>query len=344
MKRTTLKDIARELKTTIATVSRALHDSPEISNDMKEKVRHLANIRNYKPNHTALSLKFQRSFTFGVIFPTLSQYYMNKILHGLSDEATKNGYKLIIAESNYKPKNELKLIQEFYELNVDALMILPSRKLNLKKNELETIIKPDIPFLVIDRILYLDKINVPFISSDDYVGAKEGIIHLIEQGYTKIAHVKGLDSSSVSNIRYKAYMDTMQLSNLQIDNKWVVTCKKFTLEEGEEMASYFMSLENKPDAIFCISDILAIGIISGLRKLGYKVPSQVGVLGFSNSDMAQVCYPSLSSIHQPGEEIGKKSIRLILSALTQANDISNKHIIMKTSLVSRESTNRLNSI
>nr|WP_320118634.1 LacI family DNA-binding transcriptional regulator [uncultured Marinifilum sp.] len=157
MKRTTLKDIAKALNTTIATVSRALHDNPEISTEMKNRVREVANLYDYKPNSTALSLKFQRSYSFGVIFPTLTHYYLTQILSGLLQEATKNGYKLIIAESNYDPDKELELIQEFYELNVDGVLILPSRSLNTKKDKLEQIIRNDVPFLLIDRMVYFDK-------------------------------------------------------------------------------------------------------------------------------------------------------------------------------------------
>lgn len=342
MKKTTLKDIAKALNTTIATVSRALHDNPEISNKMKNRVREVAKLYNYKPNSTALSLKFQKSYTLGVIFPKLTHYYFSEIITGLLQEATKNGYKLIIAESKYKPEKELNLIQEFYELNVDGVIILPSRKLDLMRKRLEEQICNDIPFLFIDRVIDLKTKKVPFISSDDYIGTKEGINHLIKQGYKKIAHLKGLDTSSVSNLRYQAYLDILEKNKMDIKKEWIISCQKFTIKEGEVLVKQIMALEEKPDAIFCINDHIAIGVIRGLLKLGYKIPEEVGVLGFSNSDISEVCTPQLSTIHQPGIEIGKKGIRLILSNINQKKDISDVNIVLKTKLIQRESTLKTN--
>ncbi len=335
-----LKDIAKALNTTIATVSRALHDHPEISEKMKNRVREVAALYNYKPNSTALSLKYQKSHRIGVIFPRLAHYYVTQILSGMLSEAEKAGYKLLIAESNYKPEKELEFIEEFYELNVDAILILPGRKLALKKDRLEKLIRKDIPFLIIDRLIYFDQINTPLISSNDYVGTKEGINHLIEQGYRKIAHMRGLASSDLANIRCKAYMDSLKEHNLEVRDEWIISCHKFTFQEGEQMAMNLMQLAEPPDAIFAISDIVAVGALNGLKKAGYKIPEDVGVLGFSNSDLALVCSPQLSSIHQPGKKIGRRSIQLVLSHIDQQEDISKLNIRAKTRLVIRDSTNK----
>lgn len=340
MSRTTLKDIAKALNTTIATVSRALHDHPEIGKEMKERVRDVAKLYNYKPNSTALSLKFQKSYRLGVIFPRLTHYYVTQIVSGMLSEAGKNGYKMLIAESNYEPKKELDYIQEFYELDVDAILILPSRKLNQHKLKLENLIHKDIPFLILDRLIYFDNIKTPLISSNDYVGTQEGIKHLLDQQYSKIAHLRGLHTSSLANIRHQAYCDALISENRLCDENWTMTCKKFTIEEGEELACKLMALPNPPDAIFCINDIIAVGVLRGLRKLGKKVPEEIGVLGFSNSDLAEVSSPTLSSINQPGLRIGKKSIQLVLSNIVDKKDISKKNVVLKTKLIIRESTQR----
>lgn len=340
MKRVTLKDLAKSLNTTIATVSRALHDHPEISDKMKYRVREAAALYNYKPNTTALSLKFQKSYRLGVIFPRLTHYYLAQILSGMLNQATKAGYKMIIAESNYNLEKELEYIQEFYELDVDAILIIPSRKLGSQKKKLEKLIKPEIPFIIIDRLIYFDHLKTPLISSDDYIGTKEGILHLIDQGYTKIAHLRGLSSSTIATVRVNAYLDTLKAHQMEFHKNWLLTCKKFNQNEGEKLAEQLMKMENKPDAIFCVSDNVALGVIRGLKKYGIRVPEDVGVLGFSNSDLAQVSSPKLSSIHQPGRRIGIKSIKMVLSKVDDNIDISNEHIVMKTRLVVRESTLR----
>lgn len=340
MKRVTLKDLAKSLNTTIATVSRALHDHPEISDNMKNRVKEVAALYNYKPNATALSLKFQKSYRFGVIFPRLTHYYLAQILSGMLNQATKAGYKMIIAESSYSPEKEMELIQEFYELDVDAILILPSRKLGSQKDKLEKLIKPDIPFVIIDRLIHFENLKTPLISSNDYIGTKEGIVHLIEQGYKKIAHLRGLSSSTIATVRVNAYLDTLKAHDMEFHKNWMLTCKKFNQNEGEKLAKQLMTMENKPDAIFCVSDNVALGVIRGLRKMGIRVPEDVGVLGFSNSDLAQVSSPSLSSIHQPGRKIGISSIKMVLSQIDDKIDISNEHLIMKTRLVVRESTLR----
>lgn len=340
MKRATLKDLAKALNTTIATVSRALHDHPEISDKMKERVREVARLYDYKPNTTALSLKYQRSHRLGVIFPRLAHYYVTQVITGMLQAASESGYKLLIAESSYKPEKELEYIREFYELNVDGILILPSRKLNLHKEELEKLINPEIPFLVMDRHIEFEKLKVPTMLSNDHIGTREGITHLIEQGYKKIAHLRGLPSSSLANARHDAYRDTLLELGVEYNPEWVVSCHKFTIKEGERLATELMAKETKPDAIFCINDIVAVGALNAVQKLGYKVPDEVGILGFSDSDLAEVTSPTMSSVHQPGVRIGKKSINLILSNVNDGKDISHKNIVMKTRLVKRNSTQR----
>ena len=166
------------------------------------------------------------------------------------------------------------------------------------------------------------KKRFPTIASDDYGGTTEGIKHLIDKGYKKIAHLRGEESSTLANVRYNAYLDCLLKNNMELNPDWIVLCNKFNKAEGEALATRLMSLENRPDAIFCISDVIAVGVLSGLKKVGIRVPEDVGVLGFSNSDLAEVCYPTLSSIHQPGVAIGKKSIRLVLSNINTKKDIS----------------------
>ncbi|NPD46257.1 MULTISPECIES: LacI family DNA-binding transcriptional regulator [unclassified Lentimicrobium] len=338
MKRVTLKDLAKSLNTTIATVSRALHDHPEISDNMKNRVKEAAALYNYKPNTTALSLKFKKSYRFGVIFPRLTHYYLAQILSGMLSQATKAGYKMIIAESNYNPEKEMELIQEFYELDVDAILILPSRKLGSQKAKLEKLIRTDIPFVIIDRLIHFKKLKTPLISSNDDIGTKEGIVHLIDQGYKKIAHLRGLSSSTIATVRVDAYLDTLKAHHMEFHKNWLLTCKKFNQNEGEKLAKQLMEMDNRPDAIFCVSDNVALGVIRGLKKMGIRVPEDVGVLGFSNSDLAQVSSPSLSSIHQPGRKIGIRSIKMVLSNIDDKIDISEEHLIMKTRLVVRKST------
>ncbi len=176
MKKVTLKDIAKALNTTIATVSRALHNKPGISDAMKNRVKEAANLYSYKPNTLALSLKFHKSYRIGVIFPKLSHYYVTQILSGMLQESGKNGYKMLIVESNYNPYKEIEYIKEFYELNVDAILILPSRKLELLKDKLENLINYDVPFLIIDRLINLENKKVPSIATDDYGGVKNHLL------------------------------------------------------------------------------------------------------------------------------------------------------------------------
>lgn len=337
MKRTRLKDIAQMLNTSTATVSRALKDSPEISEGMKMRVKEVAQLLDYKPNHTALTLKIRKSYLLGVIFPDLSNMYMSSILVGLLNEAAQKGYKMMIAESNYDLDKELGLIGEFYDLDVDAVMILPSRKLNNERKRLEGVIRRDVPFLVIDRAIDFEEKSYPFISSDDYVGSCEGMNYLISKGYKRIAHLKGVDSSSVAMVRYRAYADVLVENGVEEDSNLVLSCRAFTTAEGRLLCRELMALPNPPDAFFCINDPVAIGVLDELRAMGLKVPEDVGVLGFSNSNLAEVCSPRLSSIHQPGEEVGREAIKLLLSHIEKGVDISEKRIVLKTHLIRRES-------
>jgi LacI family transcriptional regulator len=187
-----------------------------------------------------------------------------------------------------------------------------------------------------------ENLKAPIILSNDKIGTRQGIIHLADQGYKKIAHLRGLPSSSLANARNDAYIETLNELKLESHKDWILTCNHFSIPEGEKLTQKLMNLNNPPDAIFCINDIVAIGVLKTLKKLNMKVPEDIGVLGFSNSDLSQVSHPTLSSIHQPGVSIGKKSIRLVLSHINDQKDISNKYLKVKTKLIIRESTLRKN--
>ncbi|MEQ9287864.1 MAG: LacI family DNA-binding transcriptional regulator [Cyclobacteriaceae bacterium] len=335
----TIIDLAKELKISPSTVSRALRDHPAIKEQTKVMVRELAKKLGYQPNALALSLLYKKTNNIGIIVPEITSYFFSSIICGIQDVLDPDGQHAIISQSNESYETEIKGVETLLSSRVDGFLI--SSTFNTRDySHFEKLRQNDIPLVVFDRDcegLQVDKVLV-----DDYDGARQAVEHLISQGCKRIAHIAGPQNLSIAEHRKNGYIDTLKKHNLPVDPELIVQSQFFQMEDGIEPARKLMDLKNRPDAIFAVNDGIAIGTLSVLREKQIQVPGEIAVIGFDNDPFSSFSYPSLSTIDQPTYEMGMLAARILLKAINSPQEQRElRQEILKPELIVRDSSLRL---
>ncbi|MEJ0030391.1 MAG: LacI family DNA-binding transcriptional regulator [Bacteroidota bacterium] len=338
----TIKDIARELGISPSTVSRALKDHPDISAETKKAVNELADKLNYQPNIVALSLRQKKTNTIGVIIPEIVNTFFSTVISGIEDVAYEAGYNVILAQSNESYQREVTDMKALFNSRVDGMLLSLSRE-TTNFDHIESIISKGVPIVLYDRFFYSNP-NMSKVVVDDYVGAKEAVLHLIEQGCKRIAHLEGAPNLIISKDRLRGYQDALSESNLEIRENYTIVCPNNSFEEGQRAAQKLLMLPHPPDAIFASNDPMAMGAILAIKEKGLKIPDDVAVVGFSNYFFAQITDPSLTSVDQPGFEMGQEAARLLIRQIEvkdkDLDDLAPETKVLKTKLIVRNSSLR----
>ncbi len=338
MKDITLKEIATKLGISITTVSKALKNYPDVSLKTKNAVTELAQKLHYTPNSFAVNLRTKESKTIGLIIPEVMHYFFSNIINAIIDEAEKNGYLVIILQSNETLELEIKQVELLINKRVDGILISLSNESNYD-DHLKEIVNRNIPFVMFDKIAKLAKCSKVII--DDQKAAFNAVQHLIDKGCKKIAHIRGPINPQNAIDRYIGYKKALEKNNIIFDPKLVYTCEKVSFEEGYEFAKQIVEDHPDVDGIFAVTDLVAVGALAYFNEKGIKVPERIALIGFSNWFISQVLTPKLSTIDQPSHEMGKIAFDLLLEEMIchkQGIDFTPKTVELSTTVIVREST------
>jgi LacI family transcriptional regulator len=314
-KKVTITHIARELKITPATVSRALNNHPKISSETKKLVQSVAGKLNYRVNRVAASLRSGKTHVIGVIIPSADISFFGSVVHGIESIANNNGYNVLIYQSNESPNFEKKAIDTFLGASVDGIIASIAKETTDFDHYIEVKNK-NIPLVLFDRAN--DSIGVPSVVIDDYNGAMLATEHLIQQGYQRIAHIAGQQHIKIFSDRLLGYKSALRKHDIPFE-KELVEFGNVSIESGRQAAKTFLSLSNPPDAIFAVEDFTALGVIKELKEQGIEIPKNFGVIGFANEMFGEHISPSLSSIDQQTIQMGKEAFKLLLSLINEQN-------------------------
>lgn len=338
MKDTTLKELAETLGISVTTVSKALKGYADVSPKTREAVLKLAEELHFTPNAFAVNLRKQESKTIGVIIPEIVHHFFSKVLNGILDEAAKHGYLAIVLQSGESVELERKQVDLLINKRVDGILISLSNDSN-DEAHLKEIIRRNIPLVQFDKISKL--IPSTKVVINDRQAAFEATEHLILKGCRKIAHIRGPVNPQGAIDRWMGYKLALEKHGITYNPKLVYTCTHVTFEEGREFAKQILTDHPDVEGIFAITDLVAVGVISYFNENGFKVPENVALIGFSNWFMSQVITPQLSSIDQPGEEMGALAFNCLLEEIEarKANKPYDlKTISLTTSVVERQSS------
>ena len=306
----TMKDIAQNLGVSVATVSRALKDSPRISVEKREEIKKYAREHNFFPNMIAESLrksKVQPIKIIGVIIPQLTHFYFSSILSGIEEEATARGYKLMVAQSREMYENEVKICRAFSESKVCGIIVSQAKN-TAKYNHFQKLIEQGVPLVFYDRIC--TGVDASRVVVDDYMGAYSAVTHLIDTGCRRIAYYGTSLTMEIGKNRYNGYRDALLKHGLLPDERLIRTCDNRA--DAEAITPDVMSLLEPPDAFFAVNDDTAIGILYSCKRMGYIVPEEVSICGFTNGERAIACDPMLTTVEQRGNQVGEEAANILI--------------------------------
>lgn len=333
----TMKDIARELGVSVATVSRALKDSPRISTKQKERIKTFAREHNFYPNLTAEKLRHNRvrpSNIIGVIIPQIAHYYFSTILSGIEKQARIRGYNIIVAQSEEQYDLEKIICEHFIENRVCGIIVSQAKD-TVKYDHFEKLNQMGIPVVFYDRIC--TGINANRVVVDDYMGAFTAVTHLIETGCRRIAFYGASMNLEISKNRYNGYRDALLRHGLKADSSLEFICDN--REDIEEITPKVLKRPDRPDAFFAINDDTAIAILYTAKRMGLKVPEEVSICGFTNGERAVACDPMLTTVEQRGHMVGEEAVDVLVAhveGLLPKGKVEKK--VVRTRLVVRGTT------
>ncbi|MEL1239590.1 LacI family DNA-binding transcriptional regulator [Flavobacterium flavipallidum] len=338
MREATLKEIANRLGISITTVSKALKNYPDVSDKTRKAVTALAEELHFTPNSFAVNLRTKESKTIGLIIPEVVHHFFSGVVNGIIAEAEKNGYLVIMLQSNESLELEKKQVALLINKRVDGIIMSLSNESN-NDAHIKSILEKEIPFVQFDKISKLIPSSKVII--DDQKAAMEAVQHLIDMGCKKIAHIRGLDNPQNSIDRFIGYKKALEKNGIPFDSSLVYSCKSITFEQGVEFAKQILEEDKGIDGIFVITDLVAVGVLAHFNEKGIQVPNQIAVIGFSNWLVSQVITPKLSTVDQPSYEMGVAAFNLLLEEMIcrkEQKPFEAKTVALETAIIAREST------
>ena len=337
-RRVTLKDIAQALNVSPSTVSRALNGYHSISEDTVKQVKEYAEKHNYVPNTLAVNFRKNRTSLIGLVVPHIVHHFFSTTISGVIETAKKYGYHVLVSQSGDLKQGEVFACRTLLGIGVDGLVISVSNE-TFEAEHLQDYLDEGKPIVQFDKIT--DHIASPKVVVDDFNGAYQAVKNLIDNGYRKIAHLSGRMEVKNAQGRFQGYKKALEDHGLEFRQDWVKGCWDIVEEEGFDFTKELMENQNPPDAIFCITDLVALGALKYLKSAGLDVPGQVGLMGFSNWMLSEYITPNLSSVDQHGFEMGAKATELLVQ-LIKKHELGDEELIeMKTELMVRKSSQKL---
>ncbi|MES2775285.1 MAG: LacI family DNA-binding transcriptional regulator [Bacteroidota bacterium] len=331
----TIKDIARKLNISLSTVSRAMRNAPDVNVDTRRAVQALSEEMSYQPNKLALSLKQRQTHNIGVIVPNLD-YVLSTMVKGIDEVALEAGYTVMVCQSNESFGREIVNTRRLLDSLVDGFIISVSSETKVF-DHFKKIQEKKMPMVVFDRVTPF--LKAPGVRIDNADGGFQATEHLIEQGYKRIAILAGPKNLGVSNQRVEGYLNALKKYKMKPDTELIIYCD-FNQDYAYLATKELLNMKKRPDAIFTISDRMAIGAMLAIKEKGLQMPHDIGLVGFNNEPVTGLVTPGISSVEQPCFELGKMAAKLFIETMHNNEDMSEVEEVLKTKLIIRESSLR----
>lgn len=336
----TMRDIAQALGVSVSTVSRALKGEGRIGSELRERINAYAREHNYYPNELAGSLRLSRTEplrVIGVIIPQIAHYYFSTILSGIEDEASRLGYRIMVAQSDESYEREVLICQSFLKNRVCGVIVSQAKDTK-HYDHFRHLQEAGVPLVFYDRIC--TGLNTSRVVVDDYHGAYMAVAHLVESGCRRIAFYGSPMQLEISKNRYNGYRDALARHGIRADESLEFECDNRA--DAERLTPEVLARPDRPDGFFAVNDDTAIGILYTAKHLGFRVPDDVSICGFTNGERAIACEPMLTTIEQRGREVGREAVDVLIAHVEQriSDDRVEKRVV-KTRLIVRGTTRPL---
>jgi LacI family transcriptional regulator len=330
--RVSLKDLAQQLGVSIATVSRALHGSPEIGKEMQQRVQALAQQLNYRPNPFAQSLRCEAPKVIGVVVPNLVTHYYAAVLDGIETEARKSGYSVISANSHESQADEARAIDNFNSMHVEGIIACLAQDTTDYSHFLE-ISQMGIPLVFFGRTCLTEQFSSVTANGDE--AAQQATQHLIDTGSHRIAFLGGPNHLDMVRRRKHGYLEALRENRLPID-RTIVVCDRIDYDVALQKTLDLLQRPDRPDAILAFNDIITFAAFTAIKQQGLRIPEDVALIGFTDDVHARYVTPKLSAIEDQSSLMGQTACQLLLKSIAGDTKIYKK--IVPQQLVIRESS------
>ncbi len=334
---TTMKDIAEHFGVSIATVSRALNGSNRVNKEKRRKICEYAHANNFYPNDIAKSLRNSRRMpvkVIGVIVPEFAHYYFSTILNGIEATASKHDYRIIATTSRESYEREVQLCQMFEAHQVCGVIVSQAKE-TTHYEHFQSLIDRGIPLVFYDRIC--TGIDASLVVVDDYQGAFSAVTHLADTGCKRIAYYGMRGNTVLGRNRFNGYRDALLKAGLQPNPSLVFVCDNRA--DAEKITPDILNRDDRPDAFFCVNDDTAIGVLYTAKHMGFNIPNDISVCGFTNGERAIACDPQLTTVEQRGSKVGEEAVTILMNKVegkSPKEKIEKK--VVRTRLIVRQST------
>lgn len=324
-----LEDLARMLKVSKVTISKALRNHPDISDETKIKVKELAERIGYVPNFMAKNLSSRKSNIIGLVVPKIAHFFFGSIIESIYNTAFENNYETVITVSQELASREKRHIQSLLSMRVDGLIVSITEETK-DYAIFEKIIQSNIPLVFIDRVPSIK--NVFSITVDDKGGAFSAVDYFIKNGVTKIGHVGGYSHINIGRARLNGFIEAMRKNNVPINKNWVIE-GGFGEEDGYRGFKEMFKTGSLPEAIFAVTYPVAIGVYEAATELGINIPRDIQITCFGNNTFKHTVPSVFNFVDQPTAELGKNAVQLLLKLINNPSSAKSKNIELKTRLL-----------
>lgn len=330
-----LKELAKELNLSISTVSKALRDSHEISQETKRTVVAKAKELNYEVNPFASGLRKQKTKTIAVVIPEIDNNFFTLAINGVESIAQERGYHVLIYLTHENFQKETAITRLLHSGRVDGILISLSAQ-TTSTGHLEELIEKKIPLVFFDRVA--EHIGVPKVTTDDYSSGLKATEHLIQKGCKRIGFLSISQNLSISNKRMAGYLDAIKNNGLKHDPGHILMLDK-NEKSNNDLIRKLLKRKRRPDCIFASVESLAISTYEICKELNLNIPNDIKVISFSNLKTAALLHPSLSTITQPAFEIGREAASILFKLIEKKeNKFMREKTVLNSSLIERDST------
>lgn len=331
---TTLEDIARKLGVSRVTVSKALRGHPDISSETTKKVRKIATELGYTPNIMARSLSSRRSHMIGLVVPKIVHHFFSSVIEAVYDTAFNNNYETILTVSQENADRELKHLQTLVAMRVDGIIMSISQETQDLKR-FQWIKKTGIPLVFVDRKPSHMISGFSSVMTDDHQGAFQAAEHAIKIGYRKLGFIGGHPAINIGMDRLKGFEDALNEYRISINRDWIVP-GGYGKEDGYAGLKKLVTQRSLPEFILAATYPVALGMYEAAKDLGIRIPDDLDLICFGDSDVGRFLSPAISAVRQPTRELGTKAVQTLIENITEPGVLRERHVILPAQLVIRE--------
>jgi LacI family transcriptional regulator len=328
-------DIAKLLNISRVTVSKALRDHPDISPEMKKKVRETVEKMGYVPNLIARQLNAKKTFTVGIVVPDLENSFFSFVVDSMIDYATEHAYHVLLTVSREKQEIEKKNIENLIGMRVDGILVCLTQE-TTGFDIFSTVEKMNIPLVFFDRAP--ESLNFSRVVFNDQSGAVDAVNRIIQEGYTRIAHFAGYSATSIGKIRAEGYLQALRENKIPLKKEWLIE-GGFEMKDGYESFMKLRNSGNIPEVIFTVNDRVALGAYKGIKEAGFRIPEDIGIFGFGFHEITDFLNPPLTVIKQDPREMGLTAMRQLLGEI-EGTSVPGSTVMIKEEFLWRNSVKR----